>query len=179
VATNESNAATFTVRSLTVAPAITTSPICEGTTSVSGTSEPGAAIIVYAGASQIGTGTASGTSWTVTVSPAFVAGNSITTTAQASGKCVSAASSPLTVTPLPTFTYTKSDPKCFGASDGTITITASGGSGTYEFSKDGGTTWTTPQSENEYTFSNLSISGNPYTIAVRDGSGCVQTNCDD
>jgi len=77
----------------------------------------------------------------------------------------------------PIFGYSKADVSCYGGSDGSITVTVSSGVPNYEFSKDGGSTWTTPQASNEYTFGSLTASGGPYIIVVRDGSGCVQTEC--
>ena len=50
--------------------------------------------------------------------------------------------------------------------NGTITIAASGGDGSYEYSIDGGSTWTTSA-----TFENLAP--NTYEIAIMDGTGCV------
>jgi hypothetical protein len=78
----------------------------------------------------------------------------------------------------PAFSILVANVSCHAGNNGSIKVTVSGGVADYEFSKDGGTTWSAPQSENEYTFSNLAVSGNPYTIAVRDGSGCIQTNCE-
>jgi gliding motility-associated-like protein len=59
---------------------------------------------------------------------------------------------------------------CFGANDGTITVTSqSGGYGTYEYSKDGGTTW-----QSSPTFSGLAP-GPGYNVQIRDAAhtGCV------
>jgi hypothetical protein len=82
----------------TAAPSITTSTICPGSTSISGTSASGASIVVYdmTASTQIGTATASGTSWTATITAA-VAGHTITATAQVSGQCTSSASTGVTV----------------------------------------------------------------------------------
>lgn len=77
----------------------------------------------------------------------------------------------------PAMAVQKSDVSCFAGNDGSITVTVTGGVADYEFSKDGGSTWTSPQASNQYTFSNLTVAGGPYSIAVRDGSGCVQTVC--
>src|SRR5665648_73950 len=84
------------------APVITSLQLCSGTNSISGTSVSGAAITIYAGTTIIGTGTASGTSWSVTVSQAFVSGNVITAKATATGKCISAVSGSITVNGTPT-----------------------------------------------------------------------------
>ncbi|MEM9895609.1 MAG: SprB repeat-containing protein, partial [Bacteroidota bacterium] len=57
---------------------------------------------------------------------------------------------------------------CFEEGDGGIQITASGGTGMYEYSVDGGTTWL--QTPN---FAGLDA-GN-YDVAVRDENGCIAT----
>lgn len=59
---------------------------------------------------------------------------------------------------------------CRGGSTGELTVTASGGSGGYEFSIDGGTNWVTDNT-NQYTFGGL-VAGT-YTIDVRDVKGCT------
>ena len=69
---------------------------------------------------------------------------------------------------LVTFTENSSDPLCNGGNDGTITITASGGTGSYQYSIDGGSTY---QSNN--TFSGL-VAGN-YDLIVQDNNGCLST----
>lgn len=76
----------------------------------------------------------------------------------------------VTVNTIPNFTYTKTDPECFGANDGTITVNAGGGSGSYEYSKDGGANWQTGN-----VFSGLGHGS--YTIQVKDSNGCIQPNC--
>jgi hypothetical protein len=76
----------------------------------------------------------------------------------------------LKVNALPTFTISKTDITCFNASNGTITVNASGGSGTYEYSKDGGSTW---QISNQFT----GLGPGNYPIVVKDSYGCVQLNC--
>jgi hypothetical protein len=83
---------------ITAAPEIT-APIYAGATSISGTSVSGAAIVVYdqTSSTQIGTATASGTSWTAAVT-ALTAGHSIAATAQADGDdCASPPSAAVTV----------------------------------------------------------------------------------
>ena len=55
-------------------------------------------------------------------------------------------------------TYT--DPTDCNSNDGTITVTATGGSGTYQYSNDGGATW---QASNVFT----GLAGGTYTTAVR------------
>jgi gliding motility-associated-like protein len=62
-----------------------------------------------------------------------------------------------------------SAPLCNGDSNGSITITASGGTGTLQYSIDGGTTF-----QASATFTNL-IAGN-YSIMVQDVNGCQITS---
>jgi len=83
----------------------------------------------------------------------------------------------ITVSALPTFQVTVTNVSCYGGNDGSIKVTIDTGPANYMFSKDGGSTWTSPQSGTEYTFTGLTVAGGPYTIAVTDGVGCVQTNC--
>jgi hypothetical protein len=54
------------------------------------------------------------------------------------------------------FTYTQTDETCDLAEDGSATITAVGGSGSYQYSLDNGSTWTT-------------ATANPFTITLGDG----------
>jgi hypothetical protein len=86
----------------TAAPTVT-GGLVSGNTSVSGTSESGATITVYVNGGSVGTTTASGTSWTKTVT-ALSAGDQITATALASGKTESEASNVVTVTAAPAAT---------------------------------------------------------------------------
>jgi hypothetical protein len=60
---------------------------------------------------------------------------------------------------------------CFDAHDGTITIMASGGSGIYSYSVDGGATWI-PSAINPYPYGGLAANI-PYRIKVKDSNGCV------
>jgi gliding motility-associated-like protein len=62
------------------------------------------------------------------------------------------------------------DVLCHDGNSGELTVTASGGSGDYEFSIDGGSTWVTDNT-NEYTFGGL-VAGT-YTIDVLDLNGCT------
>lgn len=75
----------------------------------------------------------------------------------------------VTVNPRPTLVIEKSSPICFGTNEGWIKITVSGGSGSYDFSKDNGVTYITATSP--YTFSGL-VKGD-YDILVKDHTtGC-------
>ncbi|NJN78665.1 MAG: hypothetical protein HC803_10370, partial [Saprospiraceae bacterium] len=73
----------------------------------------------------------------------------------------------LTAPASPSITNVAStNPTNCGVTDGTITITATGGSGSYEYSIDGGTTWTNTTG----IFTGLSAAGNPYQIRVRNAA---------
>lgn len=83
---------------------IVTSPIFNAATTISGTSEANAAIVLYANGSQIGTATANGSgAWSATVG-AVTSGQNITATAKVNDKCLSAASTAVTVVPPATIT---------------------------------------------------------------------------
>ena len=58
---------------------------------------------------------------------------------------------------------------CNDFADGSIEVNANGGSGTYEFSNDNGSSWTGIIA-NPHTFIGLSVGS--YDIQVRDGNGC-------
>ncbi len=72
----------------------------------------------------------------------------------------------ITVNSLPTYTFTHTEVSCYGGDDGKIVVTASGGSGSYEYSIDNGSTYSTSN-----TFSGLKA-GN-YQIKVRDTNECI------
>jgi len=72
----------------------------------------------------------------------------------------------ITVNTLPTYTSTQTPVSCYGGNDGKIVVTASGGSGSYQYSINGGGTYTSTN-----TFSGLIA--NDYTIKVRDTNGCI------
>ncbi len=91
---------TATVQPFSDVPTVT-SPICDGASSVSGTSTEanGTTIEVFSGATSLGTTTVSGGAWTLgSISPALATGATITARATASGECQSTASSDVTVT---------------------------------------------------------------------------------
>lgn len=71
--------------------------------------------------------------------------------------------------PLLSFTYTQINVACNGANTGSVTVTESGGTGPYEYSKDGGST---------YQASNVlnGLYGSTYNIKVKDASNCVTPN---
>nr|WP_321405543.1 PKD domain-containing protein [uncultured Carboxylicivirga sp.] len=70
---------------------------------------------------------------------------------------------------------TYSDISCYGAADGTITVSATGGSGAYQYSIDGGSTWVGAPSAS-YTFAGLDVG--LYVIQVEDLgiAGCYAIN---
>lgn len=81
------------------------------------------------------------------------------------------ASQTVTIEDLPTFGTSKVDVTCNGANNGTITVTAAGGSGSYEFSKNNGSTWVA--AANPHTFTGLTPA--IYQIKVRNASSL---NCE-
>jgi gliding motility-associated-like protein len=64
----------------------------------------------------------------------------------------------------PVFTTAKTDPTC--TPNGTITVTASGGTGPYQYSINGGTSY---QSSNLFT----GLSGGTYNVVVKDANNCI------
>jgi len=84
-----------------------------------------------------------------------------------SGQAIDSVS--VTITSGPTVVTTGTDPTCAGT-DGTITVSASGGSGSYEYSIDGGTTF---QPSGSFT----GLADNTYNIVVNDlSTGCSGTD---
>jgi hypothetical protein len=83
------------------APPVVFSPIVEGATGVSGTSETDAVVRVFVGGSLEGTTTAPGTSWSVGGLSALSAGVQVVATATAPGKAESEPSNPVTVLARP------------------------------------------------------------------------------
>jgi hypothetical protein len=146
------------------------SPQCDGTgiTFTQGTCPSGYTCYWVSSATGTETANSNSTYTTATTAGAYIvwvrARNNTT------GCWTTAMTASGTVRPMPTFTYTKTDITCFNASNGTITVNASGGSGTYEYSKDGGSTW---QSSNQFT----GLGPGNYPIVVKDSYGCVQPNC--
>ncbi len=66
----------------------------------------------------------------------------------------------------PSFTTVKVDPTC--TPNGTITVTATGGTGPYQYSINGGTSY---QPSNVFN----GLAGGTYNVVVRDASGCITT----
>ncbi|MEI8203117.1 MAG: LamG-like jellyroll fold domain-containing protein, partial [Bacteroidota bacterium] len=65
-----------------------------------------------------------------------------------------------------TFTTSVTNPACSSGCTGTITVSASGGNGTYTYSKDNGSNY---QSSNTFT----TLSPGTYNIIVKDGNNCM------
>jgi hypothetical protein len=116
-----------TVEAVTATPEVD-SPICEGATSVSGTSAEadGTTIDVLVDNSSVGTTTVSSGAWTKTALTALTAGQVVTAKATATGKCESAASSGVTVTVCKASVTITS---IVNNGNGTVTINYEGGAG--------------------------------------------------
>jgi hypothetical protein len=102
----------------------------------------------------------------VTTGP-LAANTTFTLTAVADANCTATtlpSGTLVVVNPLPTFTVAQTNVACFGGTTGSITVTASGGTGSYEYSKNGGVSW---QASN--VFSGLSAA--PYSVLVRNLGG--------
>ncbi len=63
-----------------------------------------------------------------------------------------------------------SDVACFGGATGSIDVSATGGSGSFYFSKNGGTTYTT-EAATSYSF--LNLSAGEYALRAKDALGCA------
>ena len=74
----------------------------------------------------------------------------------------------ITEPPQLTISLTKTDVVCYGDANATITVTAGGGTGPYEYSRNG----ITYQGSNVFT----GLTQNTYTIYVRDANGCIVTD---
>jgi hypothetical protein len=182
VTTYGSNPVTLTAPSTSAAPVVT-SPICAGSTSVSGTSTEvnGTTIEVFKGGVSQGTTTVSSNAWTKT-SLTLAGGDVITAKATASGKCVSAASGSVTVNSAPSITGQPGNQMVTaGAGTATFTVTATGGGLTYQWqeSTNGGSTWSNVSNGGVYsgaisaslviTNPAIGMNGYKYRCAV---SGC-------
>jgi hypothetical protein len=76
------------------------------------------------------------------------------------------APTPITIISAIKTTYNGSDLSCSNSTDGQITVTATGGTGTFEYSKDNGATY---QSSNVFS----GLSAGIYQIVVKDANGCT------
>ncbi len=79
----------------------------------------------------------------------------------------------VTVNPLPNSTYILTPVSCYGGKDGAIVVTGSNGSGSYQYSIDGGSNYTSPTQSDAHTFPDLVAKD--YSIKVKDTNGCIST----
>lgn len=98
-----------------------------------------------------------------------ISGGTYTCSIKDAAGCIYTTSPTITLTnpPAISLSATKTDCSSGTANDGTITVTASGGTGTLEYSIDG----TNYQSSNVFT----GLAPGNYTVYVRDANGCVRT----
>ncbi len=78
---------------------------------------------------------------------------------------------PVTVLSPVSFTTQQSNVSCAGGNDGSITVSASGGTGSYQYSKDNGTTFSS--GSNPFTFSGLTAG--QYGIIVKDANNSLSS----
>jgi hypothetical protein len=106
----------------------------------------------------------------VTISSKAAAVYTITVTSTKSSYPECAVTATVTITqPIAVMFHTAAkDPTCHDGDDGSIQVIATGGTGDYEFSKNG--VWS-PASISPYSF--LTLSSGTYTLAVRDSLGCA------
>jgi gliding motility-associated-like protein len=119
------------------------------------------------GPSALLTQFSSATDPAATFTPAGGAGAYVLTWTISNAPCTASTSNvTITVNPIPTFTSVVTDvTSCIPGSDGSLTVTASGGSGTYQYSKDNGTTF---QASNIFS----GLGAGSYNVLVEDGIGC-------
>ena len=98
-----------------------------------------------------------------------LAAGTYTITIKDSLQCEKEFTSTITQPTQVSFTETHTDPTCWNGSDGEIVVTATGGNGSYQYSKNGGVQWGSSN-----TFSNLTTG--TYTIDVRDTNLCSTTS---
>ncbi len=85
-----------------------------------------------------------------------------------SNSCVTSSQSVTITQPAspPSFTYTSVNILCNGANTGSVTVTATGGTGTEQYSKDGGVTYQTSNIFN-------GLFAGTYQLVVKDANNCV------
>ncbi|MGH9763850.1 MAG: hypothetical protein ACREAC_23710, partial [Blastocatellia bacterium] len=106
-----------------------------------------------------------------TVSPTVTTSYQVTSGSDSGGCPVSTLLSNTLTINVPTaitFTTTNVNPSCPGTATGSITINASGGTGTLQYSDDGGSTFHASN-----VFSNLGAG--TYSLVVKDASACTKT----
>ena len=95
-----------------------------------------------------------------------LAGGTYTIYIKDSSGCEATYSVTITVpTQVTVSTSSTTFPSCWNSTNGAFTLSASGGSGSYQYSKDNGATW-----QSSATFTNLS--SGTYTVKSRDGNSC-------
>lgn len=145
---------------------------CANTVSVNitGTNFTGATAVKFGGTNAFSFTVNSATQ--VTATPATGSNGVISvTTPNGTGSSVST----FTVHPNPVAAVNgQDDVNCFGGADGSITIEGTIGTGPYNYSVDGGTSWTSdvPALANPYTYGGLTAN-QAYRIKVRDIHQCV------
>ena len=88
-----------------------------------------------------------------------------TVTVTATGGCAQTKTVTISAPGALSFTHTQVNVSCHGGNNGSITVSASGGTGTKNYSKDGGT---------NYQLSNIfsGLTAATYSLVVKDGAGC-------
>ncbi|MBI3218935.1 MAG: T9SS type A sorting domain-containing protein [Bacteroidetes bacterium] len=98
-----------------------------------------------------------------------LAAGTYTVTAKDAKNCTQVKSITLTAPSLLNLSIVNSTQvSCFAGANGSVTLSASGGTGTYEYSINGGSTWQTSP-----TFNGLAA--NTFTASTRDSNGCIGT----
>ncbi len=96
-------------------------------------------------------------------------GGTYTVTAKDAKNCAQVKSITLTApAPLNLFIANSTQVSCFASANGSVTLSASGGTGTYQFSINGGSTWQTSPSFTD-------LPANTFTASTRDSNGCIGT----
>jgi len=139
--------------------AVVTAPKCNGSTDGTIVITPSGGTGTYEYSSDGGATYQPGNSFTVAAGP-------ITIRIRDINGCTKDTTITVTQPAVITSTAVVTAPKCTGSADGTIVITPSGGTGTYEYSSDGGTTY---QPGNTFT-----VAAGPITIRIRDVNGCTK-----
>jgi gliding motility-associated-like protein len=112
---------------------------------------------------KIGTG-----SYSATATFGSLAAGAYTVTVKDANGCTSITSATITEPAILAATVSKINVNCNGVSNGSITIASpTGGAGTYEYTLDGGTTWTAG-------LTNTGLAAGTYNVQIRDA---VNTSC--
>ena len=95
-----------------------------------------------------------------------LAAGSYTITAKDGNNCTRSIIVSVDNTSAPALSFSHTDVSCFGKNDGSITLSASGGTGSHQFSINGGNTY-----QSTGSFSNLAAG--TYQVQVKDAAGCT------